>query len=396
MEVTVIAYETGASEVFEVHESETLAEFRSRVATQLYDGWEGLIQLEVGGDRLGCDAEFLRTQGLSAGDEVRARLFKGIKAPFVYDCNSRVHAVAVSHDGRRVYSCCLDKIIRVWGTESGKCEGELTGHTNAVSGVAVAPDGRRVYTSSHDSTVRVWDPKTLSCIKVLQQHTQPVYGVVVSACCTRLYSFADDESVLVWNTATLTVDATFDRPSSIVAVTELPDGSTLYSGHVDGKVCVWDLQLLEYRGEFGTTHGRVHALASTSDLVFTGGADGNISVWGAESWDLMRTLNAHKGWVGSLAMSPNFETVYSCGRDEEEEGIVYGRVRAWGTSDGERKGDIRVEGWLETVAVSGCGQFVFAGYHSGTVHVMGVDSVMTDESDSDSDSTSSGKKCLIS
>ncbi len=90
--------------------------------------------------------------------------------------DSTVLAVAVSCDGRYVYSGNDDETVKQWDVSSGAvravplrcgsvCDvlvapqlvGTMEGHLRGVSAVAVSPDGRFVYSGSLDKTVKQWD-----------------------------------------------------------------------------------------------------------------------------------------------------------------------------------------------------------------------------------------------
>ncbi len=87
-----------------------------------------------------------------------------------------VNAVAVSSDGRFVYSGSQDKTVKQWEASSGAVRGSvccccccwcvtwlaqliwtMKGHSNPVNAVAVSPDGRFVYSGSQDETVKQWE-----------------------------------------------------------------------------------------------------------------------------------------------------------------------------------------------------------------------------------------------
>ena len=47
--------------------------------------------------------------------------------------------------------------IKVWDLKAGKEIRTLNGHRGAVRCLALSPDGKRLYSGSLDNTIRVWD-----------------------------------------------------------------------------------------------------------------------------------------------------------------------------------------------------------------------------------------------
>jgi small GTP-binding protein len=65
--------------------------------------------------------------------------------------------VAWSPDGRRALSGALDRTVRLWEIESGRCLRVLEGHTDGVRSVAWSPDGRRALSGSFNGVMHVWN-----------------------------------------------------------------------------------------------------------------------------------------------------------------------------------------------------------------------------------------------
>src|SRR5262249_48377679 len=74
-----------------------------------------------------------------------------------------VNAVALSTDGKRAISGCLDNTVRVWDLESSAPPHILEGHALPVHAVALSTDGKRAISGSDDNTLLVWDLKE-SCV----------------------------------------------------------------------------------------------------------------------------------------------------------------------------------------------------------------------------------------
>ncbi len=94
--------------------------------------------------------------------------------------SSFVKSLAVSSDGRYLYSGSHDNSVKQWDTSNGAvrlcscplftatacCAGAtqmvrtMKGHSAPVSALAVSPDSRFLYSGSRDYSVRLWDAST--------------------------------------------------------------------------------------------------------------------------------------------------------------------------------------------------------------------------------------------
>ena len=68
--------------------------------------------------------------------------------------------IAYSPDGQHLAAACHDKSVRIWSTESGQLEQELSAHAGRVHGVAYSPDGRLLASASYDKTCKLWDAES--------------------------------------------------------------------------------------------------------------------------------------------------------------------------------------------------------------------------------------------
>ncbi len=67
-----------------------------------------------------------------------------------------VTAVAITGDGRHVFSCGTDRLVKVWDVATGRCLRTFTGHSDAVTCLAAARDGRHLVSGGADQSLRVW------------------------------------------------------------------------------------------------------------------------------------------------------------------------------------------------------------------------------------------------
>jgi WD40 repeat protein len=63
-----------------------------------------------------------------------------------------VNSLALSADGKRLYSGGFDQTIRVWDVEAGIAVLSLQGHTGNNSSLVLSSDGKRLFSESDDKT----------------------------------------------------------------------------------------------------------------------------------------------------------------------------------------------------------------------------------------------------
>jgi WD40 repeat protein len=164
-----------------------------------------------------------------------------------------VHGVAFSPDGGYFVSVGADRKIFLFDGKEGTLKAEITdaagGHKGSILSVSWSPDSKRFVTASADQSVKLWDAESQALVKTwtfgtapgsIQDHqvgvvwTPRADGLIISL------SLSGDLNYLLPDT---------DAPTRIVQGHQKPltalevasEGTTLFTGSSDGRVCKWDL-----------------------------------------------------------------------------------------------------------------------------------------------------------
>ena len=112
-----------------------------------------------------------------------------------------------------------------------------------------------------------------------------------------------------------------------------PSGRFVFAGAQDNTVVRWELTTGKKTALAGHKSWiRAFAFAAKEKLVYSGDWAGRILAWPSEAAapTPIRGIDAHKGWVRALAISPDGKTLASCGNDA--------LIKLWSVTDGKPVG----------------------------------------------------------
>lgn len=184
----------------------------------------------------------------SAGDDrvVLVQDVDGSQPPRTWTGHTKqIPTLDLSRNERWVATGSRDNSIRLWDVRKEGEQVVLTGHTGDVMSVKFSPNNSTLASASYDGTVRLWDIKKGKVLRVLKGHTDRVYSVVFSPDGKTLAS-AGDATVRLWDPqsgqalATHSVSGRIQAPQGVVperlsSVDFSPDGRLLGVGSTTGK-----------------------------------------------------------------------------------------------------------------------------------------------------------------
>jgi guanine nucleotide-binding protein subunit beta-2-like 1 protein len=148
-----------------------------------------------------------------------------------------------------IFSAGWDKLVKVWDMSTFKLRTTLVGHTGYVNSVTVSPDGSLCASGGKDGTAMLWDLKDGKHLYSLAAND--VINSLVFSPNRYWLCGATNNGIRVWDLETKKVlfeinktTANFQPGCREPITTSLAwsaDGTTLFSGHSDNLVRVWEI-----------------------------------------------------------------------------------------------------------------------------------------------------------
>ena len=153
-----------------------------------------------------------------------------------------------------------------------------------VRDVAWSPDGTRLAVGTSPG-IWLYDADTGSEVSLLTGHTRRLHSMVFSPDGTTLASAGLDGRLRLWDVATGQERSSIRaHPRSVLSVAFSPDGTTLASDSYDHRVRVWDVATGQEKSSLGGHTRAVEAVAYSPDgLTLASARNGTLR---CELWDV--------------------------------------------------------------------------------------------------------------
>jgi WD40 repeat protein len=206
-------------------------------------------------------------------------------------------------DDRHLVSGGFGGQARIWGLD-GSLAGELVGHEAAISVVRISPDGSTAITASSDKTVRVWDLPARRQRAVLGTHRKQVLALDLDAARDRVWSGGHDGRMNAWRLSTGALETQLDLGGSVSTVAVRPTDGVVAAATIGSGIVILDADGDEIARLAEDT--RVVGLAWAADGTFLiGSSPGSGTVWAADAWEPVRSIESGPGSMLPVALSPD-------------------------------------------------------------------------------------------
>lgn len=277
--------------------------------------------------------------------------------------SGKIASLAISPDGDRLVSGCLDKTLQVWHLPKVEPLRTLKGHGNDISSVAISPDGQFLASSSlhcPKSNVRIWNLQTGKLLRDRLGHKKSVRFVAMDGL-GRIVSCSGDK-VKIWDIKTGDRLGTLSHPVAVQTLAIRADGQLLATGSQDGKIWLWNpttgKPIRSLRGHTGAINSLT--FAPDGETLISASSDHTIRIWHLTTGKLIHTLSDHAAAVTAIAVEPQRQLLISGSADTT--------LKFWKLDNWQLLHTLSDQtGAINALALSTDGQFLASGSADKTV-----------------------------
>ncbi|XP_058443093.1 U3 small nucleolar RNA-interacting protein 2 [Malaya genurostris] len=228
--------------------------------------------------------------GNKNGIIVRWDLNKKERLAFTKAQRTAILSIAVSYDLKFLVVADGTNEIKVLDGSTLATVDTLSGHSNVVTGVVFRKNTHQLYSCSMDRTVKIWSLDEMLYVETLYGHQTPVTSIDALARERAITSGGNDHSIRIWKIVEES-QLVYSCPpivNSIECVRLIGDEHFITCG-TDGSISVWSSgkkkPLNTVRFAHGkTTNGEANWISSiatllNTDVIASGSCDGFVRLW---------------------------------------------------------------------------------------------------------------------
>ncbi len=239
----------------------------------------------------------------TAQERIRLQLEEG-KSGAVWD-------LALSPDGKTLYSCGRDSSAKSWDLTTGECIRIFRPvKPTLVTSLALDHTGTFLAAGDMNGVLSVWNARSGVLYFSAPAHNQYITDVVILPDGKSVITSGRDGRIKRWNLDDGAPHETVDAGMRWVQTLAVsPDGGYFAAGGQNGQVCVYRLPGCTMDTIIGAHARRIMALHFSSDsrYLLSGGAEGDVKAFDMKTRALFRSFSLDEGYAHSFDLNPQQE-----------------------------------------------------------------------------------------
>ena len=259
--------------------------------------------------------------------------------------DSRVTALALSHDGEQLFSGSRHGGIRRWSAHPGSCRWSLGGVKRPMHDFACAGQGQQLVVVGPKG-IELWDIEQRTRLAIWAEDEGPWFVAEVSPQRNVLVTGNADGRLVAWQLETQTEIARWESVDSARwgRIVFAPDGRRFAAAAWDQLEEVWIFDLDEPDQSWQVAARQSKCAAFHPDgkrLAVAWMDDGRLYEW--QTQELLQSFYGHSSTLSDLTFSPDGKTLATVGHDR--------KLRLWDLATGEeRYAIVAHRDWVRSVA----------------------------------------------
>jgi len=228
----------------------------------------------------------------------------------------------------------------LWDAATGEMKHELNGHQAMVVAVAISPDGRWLYTGDLSGTGRLWNASDGRLVKLFPWHQAKVLDASFSSDNRFLVTGAIERNVARWDLSQPGIPQAglLVHPATLISMDVDPSGRFVVTGSNDRKLNVWDFESgkvvrsIELKGDTPEARSidRVAISPDARRLLVVNYAQRTVRLFDIATGNEVKFVQGGRG-DGPLVQWGNRESVWNAIFTDDDHVLTLGgdQVRLW-------------------------------------------------------------------
>lgn len=269
-----------------------------------------LIKHKIQAHEGGCAAiifGYNSDQLITGGQDKSIKIFDtntGASTRTLYGCLGSVLDLTITHDNKSVIAASSSNNLYVWDVNTGRPRHTLTGHMDKVCAVDVSKiSSRHIVSAAYDRTIKAWDLNKGYCTNTIIFHSN-CNALCFSMDGQTVFSGHVDGNLRLWDIETgKLLSEVVAHSLAVTSISLSRNGNMVLTSGRDNLHNLFDMRSLEVCGTLRANGNRVASnwsrscISADDNYVAAGSVDGSVSIWSVLKADIVSTLREHNGSV---------------------------------------------------------------------------------------------------